>query len=214
MAPNPFLSTVGKLVAEEMRLLGFIKRGPFLFVLKLNEEFDGWMGCTVSRESGAVILHSNVGVVCARLESMVNVLENRKPSQWSPTVILPLYTLMPGGQYVDWIFEFGEDCLALAHDLAHKVRDYALPVMNSLATMEALRALAMREVTPGQRTGSMMNQENKLICILHFLGRDVEARKFIDARLAHLRKDGHPADLERLERSARRFYDVTLRRPA
>ena len=169
-------------VKEPLERLGFRKRAGRIFTLDLEDDVIGWLGLNTAsdryRFMQAVGVHPVVGVRHQVVERLWADLETKKfDSYVGPTVSTPLYTLLPGDGYVNWVFVRGDMDRTTA-SLVDAVSEFGLPWMRKNANIPAIVACLER--------GDGFYAEYRLPILLSLMGKPEQAAEFVDEALAAL----------------------------
>jgi hypothetical protein len=175
------------LLRDPLESLGFRKRAGQIYTIELAGDVVGWLGlnkATRNRPSGQVEINPVVGVRHRHVERVVAELTRTKLHDYQPpTVSTPIGYLLPNAKYTAWVVGEGAPSDAI-EDLTAALGAYALPFMQSLVSLAALRDALER--------GLSLQPEYRLPVVVALSGRPEEAADIVREAVDELggRKDG------------------------
>jgi hypothetical protein len=118
------------------------------------------MGFQFTRDTGDVThlvsLQASTASTSSALKATVNVAvwipaleENAKPDVWSAHWRNRIGHLMPEHSDIWWYANSDEEAKSIGTQIAEAIRDFAIPILETLATRRALLALWETGVSPG-----------------------------------------------------------------
>lgn len=138
-----------KLLLDDLVKLGFRKRTGLILTLDLGGGWLGWLGLNTASRTGMpgdLLVNPVVGIRCQTVELTVAQGRGvRAHAYIPPTVSEPLRYLVPVASRRHWMFHDGEQLSeGQVDDLVAAVRQYGLPLIHELRSMDAVIARLRR----------------------------------------------------------------------
>lgn len=160
------------LLLSALTELGFRKRVVGMLTLDLGDGWLGWIGLNTASRAGAVgnlLVHPIIGVRCQAVEAGVAQGRGERMHAYQPpTTSEPLRYLVPAEARRDWVFAAGgQPADQVVDDLVAAVRDYGLPFIHALTSLDAL----------GRRLGGFVGRDGQAAyrwLVVLWLSGDVE----------------------------------------
>ena len=176
--------SVFECVLKHLSPLGWKRRQPGIFTVRLNEETLDWLGLNTGRGYGPGILEVNpvVGVVNERLERLVaELMEIKYTPAIPPSVCGNIGYFTPEKTYKKWMFQEGEDSEPLVVELVAAVETYGRLFMQRNADLHALY-LTIRD----SAIGYPHMAQYRIPAAGALLGKTEEAEEFLGATLREM----------------------------
>lgn len=140
------------LLKEQFEELGF-KKKKVLFFRVIADGLEGTLGLNMFTHGSSTTLGVNpgIGVLHHRINEMFYTLIDHTNTFGTPTVGLPLYSLISSKTYICWKFVIGKDVEHVATDLVTQLKRYGFPWMESMVDEDRFIESVRTDGAPGQR---------------------------------------------------------------
>jgi len=188
-----FIKDVFQLLHTRLAALGFEKRKPGIFTIKVSDEVVGWIGLNKAThgQKGFLEINPVVGVRNQRIEKLVSDLLGEKFDEVIPATLAGnIGYMMPSDKYRSYTFSQDAPVETIAEELVNGFREYGLPFIRShtetTALVEGLRTC---------RFAVRFMADYRIPSGLFLLGRMDDAAAYLNAKLAEIADRSDPAAL-------------------